>query len=499
VVHALSKIGDSRAVEALVVALKDADSKVRTAAVEALGRFGDAHAIDPLVRLLSDSNWDVRAAVVEALGRFKERRVAEALLPVLKDNDPDIRRLAAAALGKMGDPMAIEGLVLTLKDEQEPVRQAAEASLMKIDRNWESSESARRAIPALQDALKSHEYWVRTCAASVLKRIVGEEQAATVDDNTVIADRATYLKQEGAVVLIQALRDEDRDVRQAAAEALGRLGHKPAIEALALVLQDEDEWVRHAAANALEGLNWQPADEVLRARHAVVLQRWDAAVVLGGAAMGPLLQASVSGDGITRYRAAMCLGQLGDARAVPALASLLSDTYQPVRQAAAQALVAVGLCHATPKQQAAAAVELREWDKAINLGADAVEAMADAVRKRNEDPEWSAAAAVSLAQVTDPAAFTPLLALLGDPEVAAESLQSLETLLQLSAEGIETAHLERAIDLGSVFYDRYELEEITKMALKVGTEELDTTRLKVLARMELDRRGVGASTHSTTT
>jgi hypothetical protein len=51
--------------------------------------------------------------------------------------------------------------------------------------------------------------------------------------------------------LIEALRDEDCDVRKEAAYALGEIGDKRAVEPLIAALRDEDSGVREAAASAL--------------------------------------------------------------------------------------------------------------------------------------------------------------------------------------------------------------------------------------------------------
>jgi bilin biosynthesis protein len=51
--------------------------------------------------------------------------------------------------------------------------------------------------------------------------------------------------------LIQALGDSDRDVRRAAAEALGKLGDPQAVSPLIQALGDRSENVRRAAAEAL--------------------------------------------------------------------------------------------------------------------------------------------------------------------------------------------------------------------------------------------------------
>jgi HEAT repeat protein len=56
----------------------------------------------------------------------------------------------------------------------------------------------------------------------------------------------------------------DRDVRQAAVEALGRIGEDRVVAPLISALDDPDEYVGRAAALALNHLNWEPAPDDTR-------------------------------------------------------------------------------------------------------------------------------------------------------------------------------------------------------------------------------------------
>ena len=137
--------------------------------------------------------------------------------------------------------------MVSLADAQSSVRHAAGAALTKIDPEWKFSEAAHLAIPALKALQADRDYWVRHTAADVIQRITNakksEEPAPATD---VMRRRQTA----GIEAIIDALGDWDRDVRQAAAEALGRLSDSRAAQALARALDDSDEWVRKAAGKA---------------------------------------------------------------------------------------------------------------------------------------------------------------------------------------------------------------------------------------------------------
>ena len=63
----MGRLGDGRAVEPLIAALKDGDEGVRREAAEALGRLGDARAVEPLVAALAAPRWSARKAAAAAL------------------------------------------------------------------------------------------------------------------------------------------------------------------------------------------------------------------------------------------------------------------------------------------------------------------------------------------------------------------------------------------------------------------------------------------------
>ena len=290
VVEALSQIGDERVLKPLIGALRDADSHVRVAAVEALGSLRDPRSAEPLTlslkdqdplvraaaanalgtmndngsfeRLLSslkDSNWSVRKASVESLGKLKDTRGVEPLTVLLNDSDHDVREAVVAALGLIRHRSAIEHLVVTLADSQSSVRYAAAGVLRLIDLEWEKSIEARRAIPALKAAMTSKEYWVRQAASDTLSKL--NDSPKPEPTLNAFTDPVFYKRAAALQALLQALGDWDRDLRLAAAEALGRIADQRAMEPLTAVLMDVDEWVRQGAEKALLRLGWEPAGD----------------------------------------------------------------------------------------------------------------------------------------------------------------------------------------------------------------------------------------------
>ncbi|MEW6381536.1 MAG: HEAT repeat domain-containing protein [bacterium] len=145
--------------------------------------------------------------------------------------------------------------------------------------------------------------------------------------------------------LIADLKDQDPQVREDAAEALGKIKNVRAVEPLIAALKDESPKVRENAAEALGRIRDAGAVNSL----IVALQdedrnvREEAAEALGrigkaGAAVEPLIAALRDEDQEVREEAAEALGKIKDLRAVEPLIAALKDEEPEVKENAARAL-----------------------------------------------------------------------------------------------------------------------------------------------------------------
>jgi HEAT repeat protein len=217
------KIG-SFAVEFLIERLKDKDSDVRRSVAEALGKIGDSRAVDALIEALKDEDSNVRENVAEALGEIGDARAVDALIEALRDEDSDVRIRVAEALGEIGDARAVEALIEALKDEDSYVRKNS------IDVLVEIAKKDLGVVDKLINALKDEDSNVRENVAWALGEI-GDSRAVEA--------------------LIEALKDEDSDVRESVAWALGAIGDARAVDSLIKTLKDDDNFVRESARKAL--------------------------------------------------------------------------------------------------------------------------------------------------------------------------------------------------------------------------------------------------------
>ena len=101
----VAKLATKGDVKGLIKALDyQKDNSVRTAAAEALGKIGDVRAVDPIIAALRDPKWTVSANAAEALGRIGDPRAVGPLKAALKDGSRDVRQAAAVALAQIEKP-----------------------------------------------------------------------------------------------------------------------------------------------------------------------------------------------------------------------------------------------------------------------------------------------------------------------------------------------------------------------------------------------------------
>jgi len=210
-------------------------------------------AVEPIRALLKDPLWEVRREAAGALGRLRDRRAVGALAEALNDSDTDVREAIAMALGNIGDREAIRPLVLALRDSASGVRRMVAAALSRIDPSWNSAPETCAAAEELKVLLKNEDSTVRYYVSQFLTGLGGIDPGVVPAGTEDMLVSSPAKRRKLAVNLLETLLgDWDRDLRQAAAEALGRLGDSRAQPALLRAQADLDEGVRTAAAQAIQ-------------------------------------------------------------------------------------------------------------------------------------------------------------------------------------------------------------------------------------------------------
>jgi hypothetical protein len=220
---------------------------------------------------LTDGDAQVRRLAIEGL--WEDERVS--LVPILSGlltNDPsdDVRSTAATALGRF----VLMGVLGDIAEE--PARQAEDALRLAWERSGEPVSVRRRVLESLAptdttdlhvligDAYYSDNELMRQSAIFAMGRsanprwnkiVLAELNSREPAIRFEAAEAAGEMAIRAAVQpLIQRLDDPDKDVREAAALALGKIGGPSARRALQALAAGDDERLAEAAAEALEEL-----------------------------------------------------------------------------------------------------------------------------------------------------------------------------------------------------------------------------------------------------
>jgi predicted Zn finger-like uncharacterized protein len=212
-----------------------AQSGMKLALETSSGVGGDTSGLPKLLTDLNSTDAQVRIRAAVALGEMGEdaKKAIPALFKALKDPDDNVVREAAQALRAVGTPTRDDApmFIAALQDENRRVRGCALEELAKM------GPEARPAAAKLAEILKAKETdaELRQQAA----RCLGQIGAAAAT--------------QGVPALVEALKDPEPIIREAAADALGKFGVEARTTASSLLamLADKETTVRRAALGAL--------------------------------------------------------------------------------------------------------------------------------------------------------------------------------------------------------------------------------------------------------
>jgi HEAT repeat protein len=262
------------AVPQLISRLQDTDAEVRWNAASALGKIGTAAkaAVPQLLPLVRDNNASIREIAAYALGEIgsEAKAVVPQLLPLLRDGDKSVRLDAILALRKLKSVKeTVPQIIPLLQDSDRDTRLAAVQTSEEF-----GPDTFQEALPFL---IKSY-YRYQDQEVFILIQNHGGPNAqakliANIPDNNAtfkISELVWHLSgncndyifdykryKDLSTKLLDHFKDKKSPDRAAAASIIGRISPpaKSAVPALIEALNDQDEDMRRSALDTLQRID----------------------------------------------------------------------------------------------------------------------------------------------------------------------------------------------------------------------------------------------------
>ena len=258
-IDALSRLKPPGAVEALAQAAGSEQVNIKITAVVGLGRTRSPGAVEPLLSSLEHFHPKVKSATARALGQVGDNRATEPLAVMLADpiHRTPVRLAVVEALGLLGDTSAVPMLLLALGDGHGKVRVEAIQSLGRL--------KDPRAVPALSLLLREPALALPVARAlmtmghaeaqpALIRGIRSEALGREAREACFLA-LGSIGTQATVGALTPFLKDEDLEIAQWSASALGRVGHRDAAEPLLDAMRRGDPALRDMCAWALQQIS----------------------------------------------------------------------------------------------------------------------------------------------------------------------------------------------------------------------------------------------------
>jgi cyclophilin family peptidyl-prolyl cis-trans isomerase/HEAT repeat protein len=312
----LGRIGDPAGVALLERLLEDRNEDVVETAIFSLGLIGDGSCVEPLRRAISETGRRHKIRALEALGATKQREVAADIGSYLSHFNASLRATAAVALAMLGDTTAAELCATTIFDPDPRVLSSVVYAMGRLGYGVYE----KRIV----ELLGSGEVTVRMRAAEALGRLQSKKAIDELYAMTGDEDRMTALKAAEALSRIddkkcarafeELLSSRDTYMQVIALEGLTAAGRKQAFEGIIPLLRSTSQMIRSAALKAAGATGREKARE-------------------------HLLEAYRGGTSLDRMAALEALGVIGDRQDLALLATALSTGEDVlVREGAAAGL-----------------------------------------------------------------------------------------------------------------------------------------------------------------
>jgi HEAT repeat protein len=282
------------------------------------------------------------------------------------ENDKITENMKIECLKKTCTPEAVSILIKNAMEEDSRFKHRVVVALGEI--------GTPEAALAIVNAIRAKRRYVRDWATRALVN-------------------SGIITHEVVSALITFLQDEDKEVKNKAADALGRIGALESVPALINALQDEDKEVKRSAVYALNRIGTPEAIEALinalrdGDNELKKIVEYPLMLIRTPEAVPVLMNALQDRDKVVKLTALDGLSNIAKPESVPALINALQDEDKEVKNKAANALKIIG----TP---------------------EAIEAVRNVLR--DDDKEAKASAAFALKKIGAPESVSELINVLQD-------------------------------------------------------------------------------------
>jgi HEAT repeat protein len=404
------------------------DVELQLVAIRLLGRISSGEAFDALERTLTAEASVLRLAALEALTALADKRAGRAVATCLSDSEAEVRIAALAAISSLGYTGAVDAVGALLIDESSRVREAAADTLTALGH--------RDAVPALMHCLADARPQLQEAAARALVTFGENARVAVLDalGAPEVSERLVGLRglrffprSQSVPPIVGCLRDEDREVVEAAAERLVEFG-SDAVSPVAELLADRRDRVREDAGHVLARIG-EPAVAVVQGALAdrEPLARAAAARTLGEmrheASLGVLTRAAADEDSRVRLAVVRALVDLGTEEALEPIVLAMADADSRVAALASDAVAHLGdrALNALLNHLGTTVAGLGEAVAAALATIPAAATPALVQTLSHDTPPRQAAAVQALQRIAAPEAAGPVLELLDTPAPVGEA------------------------------------------------------------------------------
>ena len=305
---------DDLSVHELLRRAYDCEPKEKAAIFKIIRDTIKPEMVPDLIARMGGKDPVIKIHLIQLLSKFDKPEITNALEMQLKDPNKMVRGAALTALGARGSNVNIEKVAAILTDTDLDVQGKAVDVLIKINH----PETVRFLIPALKDESE----YARRAAVEVLNEVGNEN---SVKD------------------LLDAIKDDDWWVRSRAGDALAEIGGPRVIDSVVKLINEKDEDVRRTAIEILNSTKDERAvDHLIKATDDsdwwVRERAVDALSEIGSAKALPKLESMLGKNAKTDVVVVRALGKMGSHKHVTQILPMLKSTERDVQVEAIKAL-----------------------------------------------------------------------------------------------------------------------------------------------------------------